>query len=47
MTAKLFNDTGQIAAGAAAGVAVGAAAAFAASRRKKKLSGETDKETSS
>lgn len=42
VTAKLFRDRGQIAAGAAAGVALGAASAYAASRRRKKLADEAE-----
>lgn len=46
-TSKLYTDTGQIAAGAAAGVAVGAAAAIASNARKKKLAAKAEEEVSS
>jgi hydrogenase small subunit len=42
LTAKLFDERGQTAVAAAAGVAVGAAAAYGARRRKKKLAGEAE-----
>ncbi|MDT8437426.1 MAG: hydrogenase small subunit [Wenzhouxiangellaceae bacterium] len=47
VTSKLFRDTGQVAAGAAAGVAIGAASAIAANARKKKLAAKAEEEVSS